>query len=645
MIASRSNNARIPPPIPTWRVAVLSCVFGLLPIGALAQTATGAPVQLGLPSSPQSTGALSTSAQSNDSQSVDDTGKDQPNYNAGGITATPLPPLPGGTASQAPDQMTPGQISGDGQVAPAVPGETISNAAPDNSTNATTSQAPPGLIDDRQGGLGARMWQGSSVVKLTALLPQLPAPVTEPALRDLQLRLLLTQASGPTTAAGIDSLVPLRADRLHVMGFDAEALQLARQLSAPGVVRDPREAVDRLWISDDKNGACSQVQMQVAGEQSIEPYWRRALVFCQILQGDTDQASIGVDLLREQAAGDPQTKDFIAVASVLLGDSKAQSLKKPIANPDPLLAAMMKQAKLPGAEGSGSPKPVGAALAAATARDGSKPLPERLQAGETAFATGLIPADELTGLYQQVKPAASDAELAGADAPEHRARLYQRAQQGQMPESRLQWVTQALREARARGDYFSAVALYAPLLEQMTPNPGLAQFAPEAARALFAAGNTDRAGFWLNLATGPGSTAQTVRDAAGLRLLGRIAGLYGSRDAGADPVAEWRQAQGSGANDAAAQRLYGILAGLGESVGGRDATTFAGGNPDIATAAQAGRRGETVLLALVTLNGNGKKLVQADGAALAQSLGGLTAVGLQQDARRIGTEAAILAGL
>jgi hypothetical protein len=160
---------------------------------------------------------------------------------------------------------------------------------------------------------------------------------------------------------------------------------------------------------------------------------------------------------------------------------------------------------------------------------------------------------------------------------------------------------------------------------------------------LFAAGNTDRAGFWLNLATGPGSNAQIVREAAGLRLLGRIAGLYGSRDAGTDPVADWRQA--SGANDAAAQRLYGILAGLGESVGGRDATTFAGGNPDIATAAQAGRRGETVLLALIALNGNGKRLAQADSAALAQSLGGLTAVGLQQEARRIGTEAAILAGL
>ena len=634
MIASRSNNARIRPPVPTWRVALLSCAFGLLPIGALAQTATGAPVQLGLPS-----GGPSGSNQ----PAGDDTGNDQPNYTSGGITATPLPPLPAEAASQAPDQMTPGQISGDDEVAPPVPGESISNAAPDKSANAITSQAAPGLIDDRQGGLGARMWQGSSVVKLTALLPQLPAPVTEPALRDLQLRLLLTQASGPTAAAGIDSLVPLRADRLHVMGFDAEALQLAQQLSAPGVVRDPREAVDRLWASDDKDGACSQVQTQIAGEQSLEPYWRRALVFCQILQGDTDQASIGVDLLREQAAGDPQTKDFIAVASVLLGDSKAQSLKK-IASPDPLLAAMMKQAKLPGAEGSGLPKPVGAALAAATARDASKPLPERLQAGETAFATGLISADELTGLYRQVKPAASDAELAGADTPEHRARLYQRAQQGQMPESRLQWVTQALREARARGDYFSAAALYAPLL-QMTPNPSLAQFAPEAARALFAAGNTDRAGFWLNLATGPGSTAQTARDAAGLRLLGRIAGLYGSRDAGTDPVADWRQAQGSGASDAAAQRLYGILAGLGESAGGHDATTFAGGNPDIATAAQAGRRGETVLLALVTLSGNGKKLAQADGAALAQSLGGLTAVGLRQDARRIGTEAAILAGL
>jgi hypothetical protein len=50
-----------------------------------------------------------------------------------------------------------------------------------------------------------------------------------------------------------------------------------------------------------------------------------------------------------------------------------------------------------------------------------------------------------------------------------------------------------------------------------------------------------------------------------------------------------------------------------------------------------------VLLALVALGGRG--LSNAESATLAQALGGLESVGLQGEARRIGIEAAILAGL
>jgi hypothetical protein len=50
-----------------------------------------------------------------------------------------------------------------------------------------------------------------------------------------------------------------------------------------------------------------------------------------------------------------------------------------------------------------------------------------------------------------------------------------------------------------------------------------------------------------------------------------------------------------------------------------------------------------VLLALIALGGRG--LGAADGVTLAQSLGGLGAVGLGAEAKRIALEAAILAGL
>jgi hypothetical protein len=128
----------------------------------------------------------------------------------------------------------------------------------------------------------------------------------------------------------------------------------------------------------------------------------------------------------------------------------------------------------------------------------------------------------------------------------------------------------------------------------------------------------------------------------GLNLLARIAGVYGTRDVSQDPVATWRSA--SGAGDAAAQRLYGILAGLGDPINNHSGASLPGtGDANFGAAVQAGHRGETVTRALILLAGRG--LAQADGASLAQSLGGLTAVGLAKDARHIAVEAAIWSGV
>ena len=644
--------------VPDRRAAksvILACLFlgaaglALLPVPALsADPATGAPVQLGVPTAPDNS-APATQLPT----PPDDYG------DRGGISATPLPPptvQPPGVQQPTVQQPTIQAPTVGGPAAPipptmAQPDGTQPDGGQDMSMQGMSMQntaMSPGLLDDQHQGLGQNLWQGSSIVKLTSLLPKLPAPVTQPSLRDLQLRLLLTQAPGPGAIAGIDSLVPLRAERLHAMGFDTEAMQISKPLSGAGGPTDPQEAVEKLWLAGDNDAACEKVQAQIDASPNPEAYWRRALIFCQVLKGQEDQASIGIDLLREQAASDPRNKDFIAVASILTGDSKPQSLKAPISNPDPLLTAMMKQAnlKVDNPAGTAIGKPVGPAAAAATARDGSKPLAERIKAAELAYATGLLLADELTGLYLQVPPAAndaaaSDAALAGPDTPEHRGQLYQAAQRGQMPGSRAPLISQALREAMLRGDYFATVSLYAPLVQQITPNPSLAWFAPDAARASFATGNIDRGDFWLNLAQGAMGDPEVAKTVPGLRLLGRIAGLYGGAEAGGDPVADWSGR--TGATDAKAQRVYGILAGLGEAIGSHGTATFTGGDPDIAAAAQGGRRGETVLLALIALGGRG--LAQADGASLAQSLGGLTAVGLQADARRIAIEAAILSGL
>jgi len=540
----------------------------------------------------------------------------------GGIGSAPLPPLP---PPQPPAQPSTQQT--EPGVQPVATGA-IAQPAPGPDAGA------PGLLDDSNTGLGSNIWQGSSGAQLIALMPKLPAPQTQPSLRDLQLRLLLTKAPGPNAGDGIDTLVPLRADRLHAMGFSTEAMLLTKG-SANAAPVDAKGAFETALAAQDSDTACARVDEVVAGEQILDLYWRKALLFCQIQRGQKEQASLGLDLIRETPDKDAGTKDFIALASLLLGETKKKV--KLAGNPDPLLAAMMLKAGLKpkNVQSAEPPKPSGLAGAAAAARDPSLPLNTRIEAAELAFAAGLVSLDELTGLYRQVKFTGDP--LAMPDSSMMRAQLYQAADQAFDPVRRAQFVQRALLNARARGAYFTQGALYRPIADKITPAPNLTWFAPEAARLMLWSGNVERGGFWLNLAQGvSGGQPEVQRAVPGLQILAQMAGLNGTYDA--DPVMTWQQ---SGGNPAIAERLRGIEAGLG--LPGGIAPAASGEAASIGDAAQAGRRGETVLRALVSLGGRG--LAGADSATLAQSLGGLNSVGLQEEARRIGIEAAILAGL
>ena len=122
----------------------------------------------------------------------------------GGIGSAPLPPLPAPPPEAQPAAQPP--------VQPAQPTEpSVQPVATGGMARPAPDAGAPGLLDDSNAGLGASIWQGSSGAQLISLMPKLPAPQTQPSLRDLQLRLLLTKAPGPNAGAGIDTLVPLRA--------------------------------------------------------------------------------------------------------------------------------------------------------------------------------------------------------------------------------------------------------------------------------------------------------------------------------------------------------------------------------------------------------------------------------------------------
>jgi hypothetical protein len=524
------------------------------------------------------------------------------------------------------------------------PGATLPGAQPLPAAPAAASAAPPASIG---ADLGPNLWLGSETSRLMALIPQLPAPVTVPGPRDLQLRLLTSAAVPQGAAPGTDPLLAFKADRLNAMGFSDAALGLT-SAAANAAPANPQQAMEQALTAGDSNTACATVDSELPKMATPDLFWRKALIYCQLSRQQTDQAGIGLDLLRELPNQDAATSNFVAVASVVTGDAKPKSVKK-IASADPVLIATMKLAGLPApaAAANVAPKPVGPAGTVAIARDGSQPLPSRIDAAERAFAAGLIQIEELIALYELAPAANGDpvAGVAASDSPMTRAALYKAAAAATTPDVRARLIGAALQRGRVRGDYFSQVALYKPYAQQVQPARNLAWFAPEAARLMFLTGNNDRGAFWLNLVETASANPDLARQAPGLRLLGRLARGKGGEPGNQDPVAAWAKA--TAADQQKTAQVYGLFAGLGQRIGGwtgfAPITQSGSIAAQINQAAQSGRRGETVLLSLIAFGGD--RLAATDPAAMTAALGGLTSVGLGKEAHDIALQAAVLIGL
>ena len=541
-------------------------------------------------------------------------------------TGQPLPPPPPATVLQ------PGT---------AMPG---AQPMPPQPMPAAAAAAPPASIG---ADLGTNLWLGSETSRVMSLIPQLPAPVTVPGPRDLQLRLLTSAAVPQGAAPGSDPLLAFKADRLNAMGYSEAAMGLTTA-AANAAPADPQQAVEQALSAGDSNAACATVDGELPKMSVPDLFWRKALIYCQLQRQQVDQAGIGLDLLRELPNKDAATNNFLSVAAVVTGDAKAKSVKK-ITSADPVLAATMQLAGLPAPSAAAGPppKPSGLAGVVAVARDGAQPLPNRISAAERAFAAGLIPIEELIALYELAPSADGDpvAAVSASDSPLTRAALYKAAASAAMPDLRARLIGAAMQRGRARGDYFSQVALYAPYAQQVQPSRNLAWFAPEAARLMFLSGNNDRGGFWLNLVETSTANADLARQAPGLRLLGRLARGRGGNPGNQDPVAAWAQATNAGQQKAT--QVYALFAGLGQRIGGWTGFAPLTQNGSLAAqinqAALSGRRGETVLLSLIAFGGD--RIASTDPAALSAAIGGLSAVGLDKEAHDIALQAAVLIGL
>ena len=518
--------------------------------------------------------------------------------------------------------------------------------------------ASVGLIDRDEGGLGVTLWRGSKRSLIEKLLARLPAKSRSASARKLAIRLLSTRAQAPQGESHGPDMLTSRVARLVELGAAEAASRLANQvpLDRAGETLS-RSAVEALFLQHDNSGACQRVR-DVA-RRSEDSYWQRAFAFCLLLSDEGARADIIVDVLAER--GDAGAPFFPALVETLNGGETA--VVESLPDPAGLDLAMMRAAnvRLP-ADVLGSDRP---AVLRSVAASPNAELDLRLAAGERALVYGAIDADRLNALYAAVQwdddAHADPAKTAeGVWGPRGRALLLLSAAAADGAEAKARLLRHAFELARENGGYDVVAAASVPVLAALPQDPALAWFAPDAVSALLTAGHVEQARAWLGLAESEAAPG-TVAGEASSRLW--AIGLLAAPDAAAavdeTALAAWRRSAHGGNAETARQAevvALSLLEALGaEPSPGRWADLLAAGPParvaapDIAwgralqEASAAGRVGETVLIALLGLNGANGETPGA--AAMRLVVESLRRVGLDPEARSLALETAVARGL
>jgi len=422
-----------------------------------------------------------------------------------------------------------------------------------------------GVLLPSNGGFGVDMWKGTSASLVQQLLPSLPINAPSAAMRDLSRRLLLTPARLPEGEFKGAGLIAQRLSLLMAMGDMKGASDLFRSL--PDVTGEPelvRLEMELRLLAYDTDRACSLASR----EMPINPsqYWKKAFNFCQIIQGQTGKAALGVSMMREMGEAD---EVFLQIAEALIVKEAPQLESLP--NPSALHFAMAREANAPLPADVLSSNTPSVARAVATSSLASQGL--RLEAAERADAAGALPKATLRQLYASVEFSEADRAnpLSRADVefgPMVRALLYHTALTQTVPTAKAEAAARAFALARDEGRYASTVQVFEPVLDRIPPSVDLKWFAPEAIRAFLVIGNFKSAGDWYQiLRSRAGFDPEMEKALASFRPIAWLFEFEGTDRLGPEILADWWNAQKADPEaHVKAAVLYTILEALGLEV-------------------------------------------------------------------------------
>lgn len=149
----------------------------------------------------------------------------------------------------------------------------------------------PGI--DIPGALESEAWQGTSAERAARLLSELPADQTNPIVRDMLRRVVLSGLVPPT---GADDVF----ERRRIMAAQELATpdEYARFVARNPAARDPALRVDAYIARGDLSAACdiSDAIQQGRGESA----WIRLRAACHDMRDETARADLARDILRDR---------------------------------------------------------------------------------------------------------------------------------------------------------------------------------------------------------------------------------------------------------------------------------------------------------------------------------------------------------
>jgi hypothetical protein len=555
-----------------------------------------------------------------------------------------LEPVFAQSGAPIPLYPTPNLSSGpDSTPAPPLPLLTSPPASENGIQTETLAPIDPswtGTLGAADRALPRDMWSTTPRSFVAAALPLLQ-PTSSPVLQELTRRLLLSDAAAPRgqDPDGGPSLVDRRVDRVLAFGYgDGAALVTALPQTNVSETFD-RDTVELRVVAGDLGGACGAVNDRA--RRYSTPWWNEAVIGCQALTGAYDQASLGLNAMRDQKTDrDPV---FETLINAIMGH-RGKLDKFP--DPSPFRMTLLAAAKLPLPADALANAGPGALAVWATSNKES--VAARLAAGEKAEALGALPPAGLGLIYSAVefKPEEQGALLKSGklpDDPRSRAILYDLARTNEPGALRVAALAPLIADARRRGTFVPMARLIAPLVIELQPSSDLQSFAPDAARVLLASGAYDRAAPWVALAR-----------RAELNVIANFVQIGGNDNVSVVDAIAALKALDAEAASRQADLLVSLAAALNIPLKGVDLATLlrgthAGTMPngtlwlDQRQAAKAGRLGET-LLTTILLASAGDRL-SAEPIVLSQAIAGLEAVGLDADARALAVEAALDAGI